>query len=250
MDIQVFGAPEIVESNEAIKAKALASGNTRGGNCRFWTFNTTFGPAVAQVVQYDLKQIGIDVEIKQFPFAAWQARIGTRGEPFDLTDDRFLVPWVDPYLYINVLLDGRTLQTTANLNRSYFNAPRYNKLLDRAGSLSGLARYDAYGKLAVDIERDAAPMAAYMDRNNRFFVSSRVGCVSVDAHGRYRFTGLADLFNATNSNAVTNFTMVNGANFNKINAALLTLLKASNNSTKMRRILTGIMRSNRFIARC
>ena len=38
--------------------------------------------------------------------------------------------------------------------------------------------------------------------------------------GRYRFTGMADLFNATNSNAVTNFVLVNGANYNKINATL------------------------------
>ena len=38
--------------------------------------------------------------------------------------------------------------------------------------------------------------------------------------GRYRFTAMADLFNAANSNAVTNFVLVNGANFNKINATL------------------------------
>jgi hypothetical protein len=38
--------------------------------------------------------------------------------------------------------------------------------------------------------------------------------------GRYGFTAMADLFNATNSNAVTNFTLVNGANFNRIIAAL------------------------------
>ncbi len=38
--------------------------------------------------------------------------------------------------------------------------------------------------------------------------------------GRYRFTGMADLFNATNSNAVTNFVLINGANYNKINATL------------------------------
>jgi Carboxypeptidase regulatory-like domain len=38
--------------------------------------------------------------------------------------------------------------------------------------------------------------------------------------GRYKFTGMADLFNATNSNAVTNFVLVNGVNYNKINATL------------------------------
>jgi hypothetical protein len=38
--------------------------------------------------------------------------------------------------------------------------------------------------------------------------------------GRYRFTAMADLFNVLNSNAVTNFTLINGANYNKIVAAL------------------------------
>ena len=38
--------------------------------------------------------------------------------------------------------------------------------------------------------------------------------------GRYKFTVMADLFNATNSNAVTNFTIVNGTAFNQIIAAL------------------------------
>jgi len=31
---------------------------------------------------------------------------------------------------------------------------------------------------------------------------------------------MADLFNAANSNGVTNFTIINGANFNRIIAAL------------------------------
>jgi hypothetical protein len=38
--------------------------------------------------------------------------------------------------------------------------------------------------------------------------------------GRYRFTAMADLFNVTDSNAVTNFTLINGVNYNKINATL------------------------------
>src|SRR6266851_2159802 len=38
--------------------------------------------------------------------------------------------------------------------------------------------------------------------------------------GRYKLTGMADLFNSMNSNAVTNFVLINGANFNKINATL------------------------------
>jgi hypothetical protein len=85
-----------------------------------------------------------------------------------------------------LLLDGRTIQATENTDRSYFNSPHYNRLMDQAGRLSGRARYDAYGKLALEIERDEAPMAAYIQRNARFFVSGRVGCVRATgaaAHG-------------------------------------------------------------------
>jgi peptide/nickel transport system substrate-binding protein len=177
--------PYPVRHPDLAKARTLAHGHTRSGKAVYYACdNVLLGClAHAQLVQYELKQIGIDVEIKQFPLAAWEATIGTRGQPFDLTDDRFIVPWVDPYQYVNRLLDGRTIQATGNANRSYFNSPHYNRLIDQAGSLTGSARYDAYGKLALDLESNAAPMAAYMDRNNRFFVSSRVGCVTVDAHG-------------------------------------------------------------------
>jgi peptide/nickel transport system substrate-binding protein len=167
------------------KARALARGHTRSGKAVYYACdNVLFGClAEAQLVQHALKQIGIEVEIKQFPNIAWAAKVGSRGEPFDMTDARFVAPWVDPYQYVNRLLDGRTIQADGNANRSYFNSAHYNGLIDKAGSLSGSARYDAYGKLAVDIARNAAPMAAYMDRNTRFFVSGRVGCVRVGAHG-------------------------------------------------------------------
>ena len=38
--------------------------------------------------------------------------------------------------------------------------------------------------------------------------------------GRYRMTALVDLFNALNSNAISNFNLLNGAQFNRIIATL------------------------------
>jgi ABC-type transport system substrate-binding protein len=177
--------PYPVKYPDLAKALALAHGHTRSGKAVYYSIDSIACVCLAhaQLVQYELKKIGIDVEIKQFPIAVFAAKTGTHGEPFDLMDDRFDVAWVDPYQYVNRLLDGRTIQTAGNANRSYFNSPYYNRLIEQAGSLSGRARYDAYGKLALDIERDAAPMAAYANRNTRFFLSSRVGCVSVSAHG-------------------------------------------------------------------
>jgi peptide/nickel transport system substrate-binding protein len=166
------------------KAQALARGHTRSGKAVMYTCdNILFGCVVqAQLIQTELKQIGIDVEIKQFSNAVATAKEGTRGEPFDLMIDRRDPAWVDPYQFVNVMLDGRRTQATGNLNYSYFNSVHYNRLIDQAARLSGSARYDAYGKLAVDIARNAAPLAAINVRNNRFFVSSRVGCVRAGTH--------------------------------------------------------------------
>jgi peptide/nickel transport system substrate-binding protein len=174
-----------LERPNVTRARALAKGHRRSGKAVMYICDnvTTSCLAHAQTVQADLKTIGIDVEIKQFPFAPEQVKLGTRGEPFDLTVLRYLVPWVDPYQYLNVLLDGRKIEATGNANQSYFNSPHYNRLIDQAGRLSGRARYDAYGKLAVDLARNAAPIATMFVRNNRFFVSNRVACVRVGAHG-------------------------------------------------------------------
>jgi peptide/nickel transport system substrate-binding protein len=156
------------------KAKALALGNTRSGKAVMYTCNNllTGCLASAQTVKANLEAIGIDVRIEQFPSDEERRRSATRGEPFDLRLEPVLVPWVDPYQYVDLLLDGRTINATENTNLSYFNSPQYNELMDQANALSGSARYAAYGRLAVDLARNAAPMAAVYIRNNRFFVSS------------------------------------------------------------------------------
>jgi ABC-type transport system substrate-binding protein len=166
------------------RAHTLANGHTRSGKAVMYTCESSVTGCLenAQTVQKDLKRIGIDVEIKQFPLTA-PSRTAIRGEPFDLSFGKLIVPWVDPYQYVNRLLDGRTIQPTGNTDRSYFNSSQYNRLMDQANALSGSARDEAYGRLAVDIARNAAPLAAAFVRNTRFFFSNRVGCVSVSAHG-------------------------------------------------------------------
>jgi peptide/nickel transport system substrate-binding protein len=174
------------------RARALARGHTRSGKAVYYACNDVNLAClkVAETVQANLRAIGIDVEIKSsFPYSIKATKTATRGEPFDLTDDRYDVPWVDPSRYISVLLDGRKIQATGNTNISYFNSAHYNALIDRAESLSGRARLQAYGKLAFDLATNAAPMAAFISRNLRFFVSSRVGCVRAGAHG-LDFAGL------------------------------------------------------------
>ena len=110
--------PYPVRHPDFAKARELARGHRRSGKAVMYTCDAN--PALfaclahAQIVQYDLKQIGIDVEIKAFPTAVYAAKIGTRGEAFDLMGNGVIFPWVDPYLYVNLLLDGRTIRATGN----------------------------------------------------------------------------------------------------------------------------------------
>jgi ABC-type transport system substrate-binding protein len=167
------------------RAKALARGHTRGGTAIWYACNDVALAClkVAETVQANLKPIGIDVQINSsMPYTVKAARTATRGEPFDLVDDRYDAAWVDPSQYVNVLLDGRTIKATGNADLSYFNSAYYNTLMDRAQSLSGRDRYETYGRLALDLERNAAPMAAFIARKIRFFVSSHVGCVTAGVH--------------------------------------------------------------------
>ena len=60
---------------------------------------------------------------------------------------------------------------------SYFDSPRYNRLLNVATRLSGPARSRAFGRIDLELARDAAPAIAYAHDNTLTFVSARTGCI-------------------------------------------------------------------------
>ena len=153
------------------KARALARGHTKGGKVVAYIPN--FRPTVvqAQILKQNLQEIGLDVEIKPFPFPVFRARVTTPGEPWDIAEQGWAPDYVDPYAYINLLLDGRF---AGDPNVGRFDSARYNGLMRRAARLRGSARYQAYGKLDVQLARDAAPMIAIAFENVPTLVSKRV----------------------------------------------------------------------------
>jgi ABC-type transport system substrate-binding protein len=154
------------------RARQLA----RGATDEITVLHTTSPTSVAraQIIKFNLEQIGLKVQLKPQPFAVAIKTAGTRGSDFDM----FLIAWFadypDPFDFINVLLDGQNIQAANNSNYSYLNSPKYNKLMNDASKLSGAARYDAYGKLDVDMMANAAPWAPLSNGNVREFISNRV----------------------------------------------------------------------------
>lgn len=161
------------------KAKTLAQGNLRGGKAVFYAFNRAQGPGVAQSVQFNLKQIGLDVEIKLYDRVVQNTKASTRGEPFDITHEGWHADYPDPSNFINVLLDGRRLQAENNVNSSYYagdGVPNFTKRLDEAYAADGAKRLDLYAALDRDIMAKGAPSATYISGYTRRFFGPNVGC--------------------------------------------------------------------------
>jgi ABC-type oligopeptide transport system substrate-binding subunit len=156
------------------KAKSLAQGHTGSGKAVLYTANRGAAVNQAQILQFNFKQLGIDLDVKQFARAVQFEKEGTRGEPFDIGLEGWGADYADPFDFINILLDGNTIRDTNNVNFSYFNDPKYNKQMEAAAKLSGAKRYAAYGQLDIDIAKNAAPLAAFLNRNDRYFVSKSV----------------------------------------------------------------------------
>ena len=161
-----------------IKGADVAKGRELGGGAKdnidlLYTTSPT-SVARAQIIKYNLEQIGLSVTLKPQPFAVAIRTAGTRGSDFDI----FLIAWFadypDPYDFINVLLDGQNIQAANNSNYSYLNSPKYNQLMTDASKLSGAARYDAYGKLDVDMMKTVVPWVPLSNGNVREFISTRV----------------------------------------------------------------------------
>jgi YVTN family beta-propeller protein len=140
-----------------------------------YTPNLSLWRQEAQIIRRDLKPLGIDVQVKEFPIGDFFTRIRRRGEPFDLAVGGWSFP-VDPALILGDVFDGSTIGPKDNLNASYFNDPVFNRKLKAVAKLSGAKRYRAASRLALELERDVAPVAAIETSTSLDFFSARIGC--------------------------------------------------------------------------
>jgi ABC-type oligopeptide transport system substrate-binding subunit len=158
------------------KKWANKAGIKSGTEVQYYTSNTGSAPLVAQILQFNLKQIGLNVNSHLFARAVQIDKEGTRGEPFDITSEGWIADYADPYDFINVLLSGDSLHASNNNNVAYFNDPKYNKEMRAASLLSGQQRYSTYGNLDVNMMAQNPPWASRNNFNDRILLSNKIGC--------------------------------------------------------------------------
>ena len=118
--------------------------------------------------------IGLEVELRPLPGAAFINSLYVPGEPWDLVLILWAPDFVDPFQFINELFDPQ-FTLTGNVGR--FDSATYNPLMRRAARLRGPERYRAYGELDVRLAGEAAPSAPISYFNEPTLVSKRVGCI-------------------------------------------------------------------------
>jgi peptide/nickel transport system substrate-binding protein len=156
------------------RARTLAHGQTRGKKAVLYTFDDAPPLAWAQILRQNLAKIGLDVQVKGIPIASYFGRLNAPGEPFDIAFFNWQPDYLDPYAYINLFFDSRFIGGT---NYGRFSSDRYDRLIRNAALLQGSSRYRVYGKLDIQLARDAAPMVATEHANEPTLVSKRVGCI-------------------------------------------------------------------------
>jgi peptide/nickel transport system substrate-binding protein len=157
------------------------SGVKKGTTLQYYTSNTGAAPLQAQILQFNLKQLGLNVNTQMFARAVQIDKEGTRGEPFDITSEGWIADYADPYDFINVLLCGCNIHASNNNNVAYFDNPTFNKEMQSASLLSGAKRYSTYGNLDVKIMSQDPPWAARDNFNDRVLLSKRVGCFTYNS---------------------------------------------------------------------
>lgn len=152
------------------KAKSIFGG---GGDINFLHTTTAAAVNYAQIAKYNLEQAGFKVTMKPQPFGVAIKTMGTKGSDIDMFSIGWIADYFDPFDFINVLMDGSNIQDANNNNYSYFNDPKYNAAMKAAAKLTGQARFKAYGKLDVDISKNAAPWVSVFNYTSRDFISAK-----------------------------------------------------------------------------
>jgi peptide/nickel transport system substrate-binding protein len=163
------------DAGDLRRAKELAAGNLRGGKAVFYIPDCAGVLGCVQGVVNQLAEIGLDVEFRVYgewvSSSGYLGRLGNADEPWDLALVLWTPDFIDPFSYVNRLLDT---EEAGGTNLARFDDPRYRELMRRAAGLRGDAREQAYAELDLRLTRDAAPLLPLYVLNETTLVSARV----------------------------------------------------------------------------
>jgi YVTN family beta-propeller protein len=126
----------------------------------------------AEILRSNLRAIGIELDVRQFPLGEMFARIRKPGELWDLTYWNWFVDYPDPSNFIN---DQFAVGGFGELPGLAHDAD-LERRMEAASRLTGEARLRAYARLDRDLAEQEMPAAAFASGTVSHFLSARMGC--------------------------------------------------------------------------
>ena len=127
-------------ADPATARKWLARATIKPSTLVLYANNTPQGVAIAQTLVYNLKQIGIDVQVKYFYFSAVVAKVAAPGEPFDLALTGWIADYADPASFFVPLLYRGSALGRQPRRPTRQRANRGGEPPERRGTAQGLGR--------------------------------------------------------------------------------------------------------------
>ena len=133
----------------------LQSGLALPLRTELWYYTGEESRAACEGFQWDLHQVGIEVDLKQVTLSELTEAAETRGRvPIALYGWPVTIP--DPIDMLGTLFDGRAITNTRTVNMAFYNNPEVNQLLDQgAAELDLPKRFAAYQQAEEIIVGDA-----------------------------------------------------------------------------------------------
>ncbi len=129
---------------------------------------------LAQAIQAQLKEIGINVKIESATNSVNGSVIQTRANHVPMALDSWTIDYADPDDVIDTLLNGSRITGTNNQNRACFNVAEINKLIDDMNAVSGADRGARWQAIDQKIMSEYAPWAPVLYPVHVDLISQRV----------------------------------------------------------------------------
>ena len=165
------------KSANVAKAKQVAGNVSNVPSIRILIRNSQANINRAQIMRFNLEQMGLTAKTESVPTSQLFSRAGDKKTGnYDMIAIGWQADYADPRNFINVLLDGRQIPAEGSSNNAaFFNSSKFNAAMDAADKLAGEPRMKAFGNLDLQIMREGAPWAPYINNNNRHLISARIG---------------------------------------------------------------------------
>jgi len=170
-------------------AKAKAVLGTAGKNQPainiYYNAASHFRTNEAEFMQSQIQHIGMKANLMPSDPNDYYGPIETKGTKYNIAHSGWCADYFDPFDFINVNFDGRSIAATGNVNYFYFNNSKFNKLMDHAASLSGAKRAAAYAALDKTLMVKYAPAFPLYIPTFRYLTSKRVHNVIYNSYFGY-----------------------------------------------------------------